>query len=79
MWIDNGRVWTVIHGILIMMATKITLVLAGCATEPDANGHVDIPSTWKSIGNSAFRGYCSLETVSIPDSVMSIGGRAFKD
>ncbi len=77
MWIDNGRTWTIIYGILLVLATQLTLVFAGCAIEPDANGHVDIPSSWASIGNGAFSHCSSLKTVSIPDSVTTIGNAAF--
>ena len=77
MWIDYGRAWIVIYGILLVLARQLTLVFAGCAIEPDANGHVDIPSSWTSIGGSVFHRCHSLTTVSIPDNVTSIGGYAF--
>ena len=67
----------VIYGIFLVLARQLTLVFAGCAIEPDANGHVDIPNSWTTIGDRAFYGCSSLETVSIPDSVMSIGSSAF--
>ena len=48
-----------------------------CKIQPHANGHVDIPSSWTSIGMFAFYDCSSLETVSLPDSVTSIGIYAF--
>ena len=76
MWIGSGPPSIVIYGILLVLARQLTLVFAGCAIQPDANGHVDIPSSWKSIGVKAFSYCISLETVSIPDSVTSIGAKA---
>ena len=42
------------------------VVHAGCAIQPDAQGHVNIPSEWTSIGDEAFRFCRSLESISIP-------------
>ena len=73
MWVGSGRDLIVIYGILL------TLVFAGgCAIQPDANGHVDIPSSWTSIGDRAFNGCSSLKTLSIPNSVTRIDSDAFK-
>ena len=30
------------------------VVYAGCAIEPDGNGHVDIPNTWTEISDSSY-------------------------
>ena len=54
-------------------------VYAGCAIVPDSNGHVDIPSTWTSIGYKAFQSCRSLTTITIPDSVKTIGSYAFSN
>ena len=43
-WIGSGRAGIIIYGILLLLARQLTLVFAGCAIQPDANGHVDIPS-----------------------------------
>ena len=40
---------------------------------------VEIPNTITSIGNYAFSGCISLESIEIPDSVTIIGGHAFSD
>jgi hypothetical protein len=77
MWVGCKRTLIIIYGILLVIATQITLIFAGCAIRPDANGHVDIPSSWTSIGYVAFQGCSSLKTVYIPNSVTSIGDRAF--
>ena len=81
MWIGDGRAWIIVYGILILIATQITMVFAGCAIQPDANGHVDIPSNWKGIGSGrySFKDCTSLKTVSIPASVTSIDYMAFAD
>ena len=77
MWIGSRRPSIVIYGLLLVLATQLTLVFAGCAIQPDANGHVDIPSSWKSIGEYAFSRCSSLKTVSIGNSVTTIGEDAF--
>ena len=76
-WIGCGRDLIVVCGILLVLARQLTFVFAGCAIQPDANGHVDIPSTSTSIADSAFKRCSSLKSVNIPDSVTSIGGAAF--
>ena len=59
----------IIYGILLVIATQLTPVFSGCAIQPDANGHVDIPSSWVSIGKEAFYECTSLRNVSIPEKV----------
>ena len=49
------------------------VVYAGCAITPDGNGHVDIPSSWTTIGKWAFRECTSLTSITIPDNVTTIG------
>ena len=41
MWVGSGCPSIVIYGILLVLARQLTLVFAGCAIQPDANGHVD--------------------------------------
>ena len=43
----------------------------------DENGHAEIPNTYTTMGNYVFQNATSLTSIVIPDSVTSIGGRAF--
>ena len=43
----------------------------------DENGYAEIPNTYTTIGNYVFQNATSLTSIVIPDSVTSIGGRAF--
>lgn len=52
---------------------------AGCAIAPDEDGHVNIPTTWTSIGEKAFEQCNSLISVDIPESVKEIGHGAFRN
>ena len=52
-------------------------VYADCAITPDSNGHVDIPSSWTEIPEDSFKKCSALKSVTIPDSVTSIGDSAF--
>ena len=51
--------------------------MAGCMIEPDGDGHVVIPDTWKFIPSSSFRGCQALTTISIPSTVLTIRSSAF--
>ena len=64
--------------VLLSVSLQISRIDAGCAITPDEAGHVDIPSDWTSIDGNAFYGCSSLKTVSIPDSVTSIGEYALQ-
>ena len=62
---------------LLICSHLVGISMAGCAIEPDNDGHVTIPSSWTSIGYRAFM-YCNaLQSVTIGNSVTSIGGLAF--
>ena len=69
MWIGDGRAWIIVYGILILIATQITMVFAGCAIQPDANGHVDIPNSWTTVPHNAFCDCVALNSVIIPSTV----------
>ena len=55
----------------LAVVALLVAVLAGCATPPDVNGHVDITGT--SIAGSAFYTCTTLTSVTIADTVKSIG------
>ena len=63
--------------LLLLWSNLVGKCLGDCAIQPDDNGHVTIPSTWTSIGDSAFYQCSALQSVTIPDSVTSIGEWAF--
>ena len=60
--------------LLLLISSKFTVVNSLGCSDVDSAGHLDIPAGTVSIGDDAFRDCVSLETVSIPDSVTSIGG-----
>ena len=49
----------------------------GFASLIDENGYAEIPNTYTTIGNYVFQNATSLTSIVIPDSVTSIGERAF--
>ena len=61
----------------LLLLSQAPAALAGCAIQPDGNGHVTIPDGQTSIADDAFDGCTSLTSVTIPDSVTSIGNYAF--
>ena len=72
------RTLIIIYGISLVIATQLSLVYAGCAITPDANGHVTIPDGVKSIRKGAFYKCTTLISVSIPDSVTHLGNHSFQ-
>ena len=71
------RLWVLT--LLLLAGHSVRLCEAGCALTPDADGHVDVPSTWTSIGVQAFYGCVDLKTITIPSSVTSIQSQAFRE
>ena len=70
----------IVYVVLAILSMQLSMILAGCAIQPDSNGHVNIPNDpkgWTSIGNDAFSSCTSLRSVTIGDSVTSIGNGAF--
>ena len=59
--------------ILLLLSQSACVCMAGCAIEPDNNGHVTIPNRWREIRFGAFEGCSALQSVTIGDSVTSIG------
>ena len=55
----------------LAVATLFEGGLAACAINPDSNGHVDISGT--TIADNAFNACTTLKSITIPDSVTSIG------
>ena len=53
-------------------------IASKCVICPDADGHVDYPPGEVAIADSAFKGCGLLKTITIPDSVSSIGSSAFR-
>ena len=71
---DKGGLY--LHMVMLLVLMVLPLHRAGCAIAP-VNGHVDIPTTWKSIDYQAFYQCSSLASVTIGDSVTSIDYQAF--
>ena len=71
---DKGGLY--LHMVMLLVLMVLPLHRAGCAIAP-VNGHVDIPTTWKSIDYQAFYQCSSLASVTIGDSVTSIVSHAF--
>ena len=63
--------------VFVVLLATLPSVRGGCAIRPDANGHVNIPYGETSIGNEAFRDCSSLISITLPDSLQSIGWFAF--
>ena len=64
----------VIYLIVLLQTARVTE--AGCWITPDTNGHVDVPEGTLTIGTDVFSTFAecfSLKSVSIPNSVTSIG------
>ena len=73
-----------LSSILLILLSQAPAALASifCAAQPDANGHITIPNTWTSISGAqasgtSFSGCQLTVTVTIPDSVTSLGSHAF--
>ena len=79
MWIGKECYLMAPYGVLVVLATQIAGVFARCAITPDANGHVNVPSSWSSIPYEAFYGCSSMMTVTIPDNIETIERRAFEN
>ena len=67
-------VWTVLT---LLVLSQAPAALAACAIEPDANGHVTIPDGQTSIADNAFESCTTITSISIPNTVTSIGAKAF--
>ena len=68
--------------LLLLWSNLVKVCMAVCAITPDENGHVTIPDDWSglakgAIPSSAFASCSALQSVTIPDSVTSIGNYAF--
>ena len=67
-------------GHLLVLLAGLSLAGSGqaaCATNPDSNGFLAIPSSWTTIPDDAFNGCQTLVHVVIPGTVNIIGERAF--
>jgi len=62
---------------LLFLARGAIVADAGCAITPDSSGHVNIPDSWSSIEDRAFEKCVSLISVTVSDTVTSIGNDAF--
>ena len=77
MWVGSGCAWIVIFGILLVIARPPALVFVGCATQPDAKGHVDIPKSWSEVPESSFLRCNALKSLYIPDTISNVKKNAF--
>ena len=69
--------------LLLIWSNLVAKCMAGCAITPNENGHVTIPDDWSGLVNggipsSAFASCSALQSVTIGDSVTSIGTSAFQ-
>ena len=70
--------------LLLLWSNLVSICMAGCAITPDSNGHVTIPDDWSGLVNGtipsgAFLLCSALQSVTISDSVTSIGNQAFEN
>ena len=71
------RVLLAVCSLLVALFAHLPVIFAGCAIEPDNDGHVNIPGTWTKVDKEAFY-YCDLlKSVNISNGVTSIGDEAF--
>ena len=80
--LDWGIMGVNILILLLIWSNLVDKCMAKCAIDPDENGHVAIPDNWSGLVNGAipsqaFKQCSALESVTISDSVTSIGNEAF--
>ena len=68
---------------LLIWSNLVSKGLGDCAIQPDENGNVTIPDDWSGLVNGAipsraFLSCSALQSVTIGDSVTSIGDYAFQ-
>ena len=78
-FLDNTIKQSLFISLLVFTSSAISQVLyQGDAVQLiDENGHAEIPNTYTSIANEAFRYKSELLSVNIPDSITEIGSDAF--
>ena len=64
---------------LVLLFLFFYTAYGGCSITPDANGHVDIPTTYTAISDNMFKDCTALTSVTIPNTVTTIGDNAFRN
>ena len=71
------RVLLAVCSLLVALFALLPVIFAGCAIEPDSDGHVNIPGNWTKVDKEAFYRCDLLKSVNISNGVTSIGDEAF--